>query len=196
MTREIFQTRSIITELKTRAEADTSKKIIEGYFIVFNKQTELWPGAYEIIDPDSCNNTLSNDIRALINHEHRLVLGRNKIGTLTLRIDTYGVWGEIVINENDVDAMNLYARVKRGDVDQCSFGFNIVREETDWRDDGTVLWTIMEVDLHEVSVVTFPQYEETSAQAGVRERRVEVNEFKAKQLAHRKHMLKERMKKC
>jgi HK97 family phage prohead protease len=196
LTRDIFQTRSIITELKTRAEADTSKKIIEGYFIVFNKQTELWPGAYEIIDPDSCNNTLSNDIRALINHEHRLVLGRNKIGTLTLRIDTYGVWGEIVINENDVDAMNLYARVQRGDVDQCSFGFNIVREETDWRDDGTVLWTIMEVDLHEVSVVTFPQYEETSAQAGVRERRVEVNEFKAKQLAHRKHMLKERMKKC
>lgn len=196
MTRDIFQTRSITTELKTRADADASKKIIEGYFIVFNKQTELWPGAYEIIDPESCNNTLSNDIRALINHEHRLVLGRNKIGTLTLRIDAYGVWGEIVINENDVDAMNLYARVQRGDVDQCSFGFNIGKEETDWRDDGTVLWTIKEVDLHEVSVVTFPQYEETSVQAGIRERRAEVNEHKEKQIAHKKHMLRERMKKC
>lgn len=196
MTRDIFQTRSITTELKTRADSEASKKIIEGYFIVFNKQTELWPGAYEIIDPDSCNNTLTNDIRALINHEHRLVLGRNKIGTLTLRIDAYGVWGEIVINENDVDAMNLYARVQRGDVDQCSFGFNIGKEETDWRDDGTVLWTIKEVDLHEVSVVTFPQYEETSVQAGIRERRAEVNEHKAKQIAHKKHMLRERMKKC
>lgn len=196
MTREIFQTRSITSKLQTRADADSTKKIIEGYFIVFNKQTELWPDAYEIIHPDSCNNTLSNDIRALINHEHRLVLGRNKTSTLTLRIDSFGVWGVIEVNENDVDAMNLYARVQRGDVDQCSFGFNILREETDWRDDGTVLWTIMEVDLHEVSVVTFPQYEETSVQAGVRERRAEVNEFKAKQLAHRKHMLKERMKKC
>jgi len=196
LTRDIFQTRSITTKLETRADADTSKKIIAGYFIVFNKQTELWPGAYEIIDPESCNNTLSNDIRALINHEHRLVLGRNKIGTLTLRIEAYGVWGEIIINENDVDAMNLYARVERGDVDQCSFGFNIGKEEADWREDGSVVWTIKEVDLHEVSVVTFPQYEETKVQAGIRERRDEVKEFKAKQIAHRKHMLRERMKKC
>ncbi|WP_278245630.1 HK97 family phage prohead protease [Mediterraneibacter gnavus] len=41
-------------------------------------------------------------------------------------------------------------------MDQCSFGFNILREETDWRDDGTVKWTIREVDLHEVSVCNIP----------------------------------------
>lgn len=73
--------------------------------------------------------------------------------------------GKIRINPNDVDAMNLYERVKRGDVDQCSFGFAIVNEETECREDGSIHWTIKEVKLYEVSVVTFPAYEETSVSA-------------------------------
>ena len=154
------QTRSLKTELKTRAEGDNNM-VIEGYFVVFNSQTELWQGAYEEIAPQALDNTLSNDIRALINHDTRLVLGRNKSGTLDLKVDSRGLWGSIKINPNDTDAVNLYERVKRGDVDQCSFGFNVTSEETDWREDGTVKWTITGVDLHEVSVVTFPAYEDT-----------------------------------
>ena len=61
--------------------------------------------------------------------------------------------------------MNLYARVTRGDVDQCSFGFNIVSEETEFRDDGSIHWRITEVELHEVSVCTFPAYEDTNVSA-------------------------------
>ena len=61
--------------------------------------------------------------------------------------------------------MNLYERVKRGDVDQCSFGFMIESEETDFREDGSVHWTIMEVRLYEVSVCTFPAYSETQVDA-------------------------------
>ena len=109
--------------------------------------------------------TISNDIRALINHDARLVLGRNKSGTLDLKVDSRGLWGSVKVNEKDVDAMNLYERVKRGDVDQCSFGFNILAEETEFRDDGSIKWIIKEIDLHEVSVVTFPAYEETGVQA-------------------------------
>ena len=164
MSRDTRQTRSLRAELKTRAEGD-DELVIEGYFSVFGRETELWPGAFEEIAPGAFANTLSNDIRALINHETRLVLGRNKAGTLELREDSYGLWGQIKINPNDTDAMNLYERVKRGDVDQCSFGFNIVREDTEWREDGSVKWTIREVDLHEVSVVTFPAYEDTGVQA-------------------------------
>ena len=52
--------------------------------------------------------------------------------------------------------MNLYERVKRRDVDQCSFGFDILSEDTDYREDGSVHWTIRKVKkLYEVSVVTF-----------------------------------------
>lgn len=189
--REMRQTRSMQTDLTTRADEEGQDMIIEGYFAVFNSETELWPGAFEEIAPGAFDNTLSNDIRALINHDTGLVLGRNKAGTLELKVDSRGLWGSIRINSNDSDAVNLYERVKRGDVDQCSFGFNILNEETDFRDDGTVKWTIKEVDLHEVSVVTFPAYEETGVQA----RKAEVEQYRQRQLEQRKHQLKERMKK-
>ncbi|MDO3680559.1 HK97 family phage prohead protease [Paenibacillus ehimensis] len=189
MDREIRQTRSLRTKLETRA-ADGDDMVIEGYFAVFNRQTELWPGAFEEIAPEAFERTLGNDIRALANHETMFVLGRNKAGTLELKTDSHGLWGRIKINPDDVDAMNLYARVKRGDVDQCSFGFNIVREETDWRDDGTVKWTIREIDLHEVSVVTFPAYADTGVQA----RKAEVAQHRERQLEQRKHNLKARLK--
>ena len=66
--------------------------------------------------------------------------------------------------------MNLYERVKRGDVDQCSFGFEIVNEETDFREDGSVHWTIRDVNLYEVSACTFPAYRETNITARSDER--------------------------
>ncbi|MBB6451991.1 hypothetical protein HNQ94_000412 [Salirhabdus euzebyi] len=187
--REKRQTRSLSTDLKTRSEED-GEKVIEGYFAVFNSETELWRGAFEEIAPGAFDNTMSNDIRALINHDTGLVLGRNKSGTLDLKIDSRGLWGSIKINENDTDAMNLYERVKRGDVDQCSFGFNIEKEETDWRDDGTVKWILKEIDLHEVSVVTFPAYESTGVQA----RKKEVEQHEKRMMEQRKNQLKERLK--
>ncbi|WP_394900082.1 HK97 family phage prohead protease [Clostridium butyricum] len=189
MDRNKKQTRSLKTELKTRSEGENMT--IEGYFVVFNSQTELWTGAYEEIAPQALDDTLSNDIRALINHDTTLVLGRNKAGTLELKKDSRGLWGSIKINPNDTDAVNLYERVKRGDVDQCSFGFNVTSEETDWRDDGTVKWTITGVDLHEVSICTFPAYEDT----GVAARSKEVEQHKEKQLQVRKAKLKERLNK-
>lgn len=191
MDREKRQTRSLHTELTTRAEGDNQDMFIEGYFAVFNTETELWPGAFEQLAPGSFDETLGNDIRALINHDTTLVLGRNKSGTLELKTDSRGLWGRVKINPNDSDAVNLYERVKRGDVDQCSFGFNILQESVDFRDDGTVKWTIEKVDLHEVSVCTFPAYEETGVQA----RKAEVTQHKQRQLEQRKHELKERLKK-
>jgi HK97 family phage prohead protease len=185
------QTRSIHSELKTRAGQDNQEMVIEGYFAVFNQPTELWQGAFEELAPEAFNETLGNDIRALINHETTLVLGRNKVGTLELKTDSRGLWGSIKININDSDAVNLYERVKRGDVDQCSFGFNVLQEDTEFREDGTVKWTLRKVDLHEVSVCTFPAYEETGVQA----RKAEVQQHKQRQIEQRKHELKERLKK-
>jgi HK97 family phage prohead protease len=120
------------------------------------------------------------------------VLGRNKAGTLELKTDSYGLWGRVKINLNDTDAVNLYERVKRGDVDQCSFGFNIIEEETEWREDGTVKWRLTKVDLHEVSICTFPAYEETGVQA----RKAEVEQHRQRLLEAKKNKLRERMRRC
>ena len=167
MDRETRQMRSIASKFETRESEDGL--FIEGYFSVFNSTYELWPGATESVAPGAFENTLGGDIRALIDHESRLVLGRNKSGTLELREDSHGLWGRVKINPNDQDAVNLYERVKRGDVDQCSFGFDIVKEDTEVLDDGSVHWTIREVELYEVSVVTFPAYTETSVSARKRD---------------------------
>ena len=167
MDRETRQMRSIASKFETRESEDGL--FIEGYFSVFNSTYELWPGATESVAPGAFEDTLGGDIRALIDHETRLVLGRNKSGTLELREDSHGLWGRVKINPNDQDAVNLYERVKRGDVDQCSFGFDIVKEDTEVRDDGSVHWTIREVKLYEVSVVTFPAYTETSVSARKRD---------------------------
>src|SRR5690625_2725944 len=181
--------RNLGVDLQTRSDEKTSEKVIEGCCAVYNSETELFPGAFEEVAPGAFDNTLSNDIRALVNHDTGFVLGRNKSNTLELKVDSRGLWGSIKINENDSDAMNLYERVKRGDVDQCSFGFNILKEDTDYRDDGSIKWTIREIDLHEVSIVTFPAYPETSVQA----RMQKVENMKRRSIEKRKHDMKERL---
>lgn len=195
MNENIPQTRSIKPEmckLKTRAGAGGEDDMyIEGYFVVYNKETELWPGYFEQVASEALDNTLGNDIKALVNHDTTLVLGRNKANTLNLKTDGHGLWGSVKINPNDRDAMNLYERVKRGDVNQCSFGFSINNEENDFRDDGTVHTTLKDIDLHEVSIVTFPAYEETGVQA----RRKDVEQHKTRQREIRKNKLKERLEK-
>lgn len=157
------QVRCHLTEFQTREDGE--QPVIEGYFSVFNSIYDMGYGMSESVAPGSFTKSMANDVRALINHDTTLVLGRTKAHTLELREDSHGLWGKITINPNDSDAMNLYERVKRGDVDQCSFGFIIVSEETDFRDDGSVHWTITEADLQEVSVCTFPAYEDTAVSA-------------------------------
>lgn len=149
-----------------RAAEENGELHIEGYFAVFNSVYEICPGITESIAPGAFTQALGGDVRALTNHNDTLVLGRTKAGTLELREDGHGLWGRITINREDSDAMNLYHRVQRGDVDQCSFGFTIGEEEVDFRDDGSAHWTIRCVDwLAEVTVATFPAYEETSVSA-------------------------------
>ena len=162
--RQQRQVRCVAQQFQTRAANDDL--FIEGYFSVFNSEYPLWEGASEIVKPGAFTNSVSGDVRALINHASSLVLGRTKAGTLALRQDERGLWGSIRINRDDVDAMNLYARVQRGDVDQCSFGFDIKRETFVDLGDGKCRWEIEEVDpLYEVSVCTFPAYTETSVSA-------------------------------
>ena len=170
MERTNRQVRSIATDFKTRE--DSGDLYIDGYFAVFDSIYQISDDMSESIAQGAFANTLSGDIRALIDHETMYVLGRNQAGTLELREDSHGLWGSILLNPNDQDAMNLYARVQRGDVNQCSFGFDILSEDTDIREDGSVHWTIKEVKLYEVSVCTFPAYAETSVQARKDEKEV------------------------
>ena len=158
------QVRSLPQNFKTR-DAD-GKLYIEGYFAVFDSPYPLWDGAEEVIKPGAFEGVLTQDVRALVNHDTTLVMGRTTAGTLLLKQDETGLWGQIEINRDDTDAMNLYARVQRGDVSQCSFGFDIERETFVDLGDGRCRWEIEKVNpLYEVSVCTFPAYEATNVSA-------------------------------
>lgn len=170
MSKSIFEEHPDMRVLQLRSgefqtREDGEELIIEGYFSVFNSNYEMWEGASESIAPGAFDSSMGNDIRALTNHDTTLVLGRTKANTLELKPDSHGLWGRIRINPKDSDAVNTYERVKRGDVDQCSIGFLIRDEETEFREDGSIHWTIKDVELFEVSICTFPAYEETSVSA-------------------------------
>ena len=123
---------------------------------------DIAPGMSESIAPGAFTNTLSNDIRCLTDHDTRLVLGRTSAHTFEVSQDEHGLYGRALVNPNDQDALNTKARVDRGDVNQASIGFNIIKEDTENREDGSVHWTIREIELFECSVCTFPAYSETN----------------------------------
>lgn len=188
--RTMRQLRSVPTKFEAIRADESGDLYIEGYFSVFGGIYELWPGATESVAPGAFADTLGGDIRALVDHETRLVLGRCKAGTLELREDAHGLWGRVKVNQADTDAMNLYSRVQRGDVDQCSFGFDILEEDTEYREDGTVHWTIRKIRLYEVSVVTFPAYEDT----GVAARKRDFEEIEKRKLTAWRDSMRKRVK--
>lgn len=177
-----------------RASEQEGKKRISGYFAVFGETYEICPGVTESIDPHAFDGAIGEgaDVRALIDHESRLVLGRTIPRTLMLRVDGKGLFGDIDVNERDTDATNLHARVERGDVNQCSFGFDILEEDMSIDDaTGHVHYTIRAVRLYEVSVCTFPAYKQTGVSARAEmERQEKMREFIAwreKQKRRMKH---------
>lgn len=183
--RDNRQRRCLPVDFQTR-EAD-GELYIEGYFAVFNSEYEFWPEATEIILPGAFDESVSGDVRALVNHNADLVLGRTKSGTLELKQDSRGLWGRICINQEDRSAMDLYARVKRGDVSQCSFGFVIESERFVDLGGGKCRWEVEKINpLYEVSPCTFPAYEETGISArkadyeAIRHRRLETWRMQAK----------------
>lgn len=177
------------SHVKLRERDDNEELRIEGYFVVYDDETMLWDGVYEKIDRNAFEGELDKDVRALAGHDREKVLGRVKNNTLTLRSDEKGLWGSILINKDDPEAFSLYQKVKRGDIDQCSFGFIPTEEERESRSNGE-LFIVKRCKLIEVSVVAFPAYENTSVSA--RKKAFEEEE-KKKSVMRRKEELKERM---
>lgn len=175
-----------------KVRSEDGNPIIEGYFAVYDSLYEIAPGMSESIAPGAFQKYLSSDIRMLINHDTTLVVGRTAAHTLELRDDSHGLWAKAPVNPKDSAAMDAHARVERGDVSQASIGFEIIKEDTEIREDGSVHWTIREAKLYEVSICTFPAYEDTNISARSVERDKLLERTKE---AWRKKM-KARLKKC
>lgn len=148
---------------------ENGDRYLEGYFARFDDIYDMGWGITESVDRHAFDETLSDDVRVLVNHDSTLVLGRTTAGTAWIRVDDVGLWVRVKINPDDSDAMNAYARNARGDVSGASFGFDIKEIKRDYDiSKGTVHRTLMKVKLYEVSVCTFPAYEKTDV--GAREK--------------------------
>lgn len=173
------QYRTTTRNMQVREKPNEEAFEIEGYFIVYDDETELWDGVYEKIDRNALDGQLDKDIRALYDHDTSKVLGRVKNNTLRLESDDKGLKGIVTINRDDPEALSIYQKIKRGDVDQCSFGFIPTKQDRSTRPGGGELFTVRELDLIEVSVVAFPAYENTSIAARKKDyERDEIKKFK------------------
>lgn len=180
------------SQLQTRATDNENEGIIEGYFVVYNAETELWPGAFEEVAPGAFENSLrTKDIFCLDNHDSRVVLASTGSKTLELKSDEKGLWGRVVLDLEDPFAKSAFRKVQTGKVRGCSFGFYPVREEIINKEDGSIKWRILEAELLEVSITAFPAYPQTDISA----RQKDAERIKKEKLEQRKKQILERMKK-
>jgi HK97 family phage prohead protease len=144
-------------------QADDGTMRMAGYAAVFNEASLPLP-FIEKIAPGAFTKTLQEtpDVRLLANHEG-LPMARTKNGTMRLYEDETGLYFEAEL-ANTQEARDLYTLVERGDVDQMSFAFRVIRQN--WSKDRTER-TLTEVSLADgdVSIVTYPAYPATSVEA-------------------------------
>lgn len=148
-----------IDDIEVRAEGDSLR--FAGHVAKFNRWSEDL-GFREQIAPGAFRKTAQEaDIRFLFNHDPNFVLGRTRSGTATVREDETGLFVEGEA-PNTQWARDLHESVKRGDINQGSFGFRTIRDS--WNERRTER-TLEEVALFDVSIVTFPAYQDTDLSA-------------------------------
>jgi hypothetical protein len=152
-----------------RAEASDNGKRIRGYAIRFDALSQDLGGFKEFIAPEAVDRTLSEglDVRALVDHDTGKVIGRTRSGTLSLRKDPKGLRIEIEPDEEISYAKDIMRAVARGDVSGMSFGFRTLEDE--WNYEGKIpIRTVTDMRISEVSIVTFPAYQQTDVQVAQR----------------------------
>lgn len=158
-------------------ESDGDEMTLEGYAAVFNSETDL--GAFrEVIRPGAFDDVMDNDVRALINHDPNLILGRTGNGTLELSTDERGLKYKVKLGDQQY-ARDFYESVKRGDISQSSFAFTIDKQS--WNEERTVRSVDKVRQLLDVSPVTYPAYAAATVQA--RDQQLEQNEVIADAVA-------------
>lgn len=156
-------------ELREDKAQDGRIATLVGYAALFNSLSEDLGGFRELIRPGAFKETLArgDDIRALVGHDSKMVIGRRSAGTLTIAEDDKGLRVEIAVPDTTA-GRDLVVSVKRGDITGQSFGFQTVKDEWSRQSkDGDIVYRreLVQVDLFEVSAVAWPAYKDTSVEA-------------------------------
>lgn len=171
-----WKKKSVRTELTTKQEFrvlenpelrlddDSENKTLRGYAAVWDAISQPIFGFREVIRRGAFRKTIrDHDVRALMNHDSNLVLGRKSARTLGLFEDEKGLGVKIRLPDTSY-ARDLAVSVERGDVNQMSFGFRAIKDRWTQPADESKdlpLRELLEVQLFDVSPVTFPAYPQT-----------------------------------
>ena len=155
-----IEVRNYSSDIEWRVDEKDDAVTIRGHAAVFDKMSEEMFGFREKVAPGAFSSSLlrGDDVRALFNHDPNFVLGRTKSGTLRLSEDDVGLAIEIDAPLNQTIRDLVLEPIRRGDVDQMSFGFVVIEDA--WNRDDNIR-TLMDVELFDVSPVTYPAYPDT-----------------------------------
>jgi uncharacterized protein len=159
-----LRTYSATRPMTLRTTADGSKQIA-GTAISYNSRSVSLGGFTEIVSPDALKRTLREnpDILALREHSSTMLLARTTAGTLQLTNTAKGLDFVITLPKTaigDDTAENVRLRNLTG----VSFGFVVAPGGDTWSEDtkGNVTRTLLDINLFEISVCSFPAYPATS----------------------------------
>ena len=162
-----LEMRMVPASFATRAEGETGT--ITGRAIVFNSRTDLgWFD--EIIDPRALDQADLSDVRLCLNHDTSYVYARSRRNrpnsTMRLDVNPQGmdIEADLAIGQS-ARHMDYFTAVEREDMDKMSFMFSVDADEWEGLDTDHPLRRITRISsVVEVSVVTFPAYESTTAE--------------------------------
>lgn len=160
---EIERRYTVTGTLTVEERGEGKAPMIRGHAAVFNQLSEDLGGFREQIAPGAFAEAVQkDDVRALLNHDANFVLGRSGAGTLRMKEDAHGLAVEIDPPDTQA-ARDLMVSLKRGDINQMSFGFSVRPNGQNWAKDdaGQYIRTLTRVRLFDVSPVTFPAYPQT-----------------------------------
>jgi HK97 family phage prohead protease len=147
-------------ELRISTAADGTKTL-SGHAIMFGVRSVNLGGFVEVVDPKAVSTSLrTQDILCLNNHDSSEPLGRTSSGTLKLSTDPIGVAFTCSLDTRISYANDLAISVERGDVRGCSFGFR-TNKDTWTNDNGTLLRTLNDIEVFEISICGSPAYPQT-----------------------------------
>ncbi len=153
--------RNIRTEMRV-AKGDDGTRTVSGLIPYNSLSVELW-GFRELIAPGAFADALgaNADVLTLRDHDSTLLLGRTKSGTLSLSDSAEGLRYSLKL-PNTTAGNDLAESIDRGDLDSTSFGFRTIDDAWAVDDEGSVIRTLKQVELFEVSPCSFAAYPDSS----------------------------------
>ena len=175
-------------EIREIKKDDKDTVEVEGYIAKFNSKTELFEGYFESIDRAAFDDTLADghNIFLLYHHDWKKPLASTKTGQLELCTDNVGLRFKATININVSYGKDVVELVKNGLIQGCSFGFNCLKEDTNYDYENDIFTRIVKkVELYEGSLLCIPAYEDTEVftreknlLSEERKKLIELNELK------------------